>query len=205
MYRMLKLVNTTGIEEIELYIEVVRVKPQVNQSVGAYTNLLVGGNDNVAKLDYSCGPSSALAPDTNRCEVYGDDEHCKDEEANDESDEDDESNGDRDVEVDGHVSSFHTLNQVFENEQRIYVSVDAESCDISNNLSVEDPDESSPVQYHLATSPQFENVENFGNAISSYCTPWVKHTTRYSSGEFVVGQVFNSKSVLQKIYLIKAH
>ena len=36
----------------------------------------------------------------------------------------------------------------------------------------------------------------------------MKHTTKYSSGEFVVGQVFNSKSVLQevaKIYSIKAH
>ena len=41
MYRMLNLVNTTGMEEIELYIEVVRVKPQMNQSVGAYTDLLV--------------------------------------------------------------------------------------------------------------------------------------------------------------------
>ena len=36
----------------------------------------------------------------------------------------------------------------------------------------------------------------------------MKHTTRYSSGEFVVGQVFNFKSSLQeaaKIYSIKAH
>ena len=39
MYRMLKLVNT--MKEIELYIEVVRVRPQVNQSVGAYIDLLV--------------------------------------------------------------------------------------------------------------------------------------------------------------------
>ena len=41
VYRMLKLVNTIGMEEIELYIEVVRVKLQANQSVGAYTDLLV--------------------------------------------------------------------------------------------------------------------------------------------------------------------
>ena len=36
----------------------------------------------------------------------------------------------------------------------------------------------------------------------------MKHTTRYSCGEFVVAQVFNSKSVLQeaaKIFSIKAH
>ena len=35
VYRMLKLFNTTGMVEIELYIEIVQVKPQVNQSVGA--------------------------------------------------------------------------------------------------------------------------------------------------------------------------
>ena len=36
----------------------------------------------------------------------------------------------------------------------------------------------------------------------------MKHSTGYLSGEFVVGQVFHSKSALQetaKIYLIKAH
>ena len=69
VYRMLKLVSTTDMEEIELYIEVVQVKPQVNQYVGAYTDLLVGGNDNIAELEYGCRPSSAPAPDTNRCEV----------------------------------------------------------------------------------------------------------------------------------------
>ena len=88
VYQMLKLVNTTGMEEIELYIKVVRVKPQVNQYVGAYIDLLVAGNDNVAKLDYGCGPSSALIPDIDRCEVYEDDKDCEDEEANNESDED---------------------------------------------------------------------------------------------------------------------
>ena len=166
---MLKLVNTTSIEEIELYIEVVQVKPQVNQSVGAYTDLLVGVNDNVAELDYGCGPSSSPTPDTNKCEVYGDDKDCENEKANDESDEDgdDESNRDIDVQTNGHLSSFHTFNQVLKNEQEIYVFVDAASCDVSNNPDAEDPDESSPVQYHLAPSPQFENVENFGNAISS--------------------------------------
>ena len=36
----------------------------------------------------------------------------------------------------------------------------------------------------------------------------MQHTTGYSSGEFVVGQILNSKSDLQeaaKIYSIKAH
>ena len=108
---------------------------------------MVGVNDNVAELDYGCGLSSALGPDIDRCKVYEDDEDCEDEEANDESDEngDDESNGDIDVQADGHVSSFHTFNQVLENEKGIYVSVDAASCDVSNNPNAEDPDESSHV------------------------------------------------------------
>ena len=86
---------------------------------------------------------------------------CEDEEANDESDED------LDVQVDGHVSSFHTFNQVLENEQEIYVSTHAASCDVSNNQDAEEPNESSPVHYHLPPSPQFEHVENFGNVVSS--------------------------------------
>ena len=36
VYRMLNMVNTTSIEDIELYIEVIRVKPQVNQFVGGH-------------------------------------------------------------------------------------------------------------------------------------------------------------------------
>ena len=77
----------------------------MNQQVGAYTDLLVGGNDNVAEFDYGCGPSSTPTPNTDRCEVYEDDEDYEDEEANDEYDEDgdDESNGDIDVQADGHV------------------------------------------------------------------------------------------------------
>ena len=46
VYRMLKVVKTTSIEEIELYIEVVPVKPQVNQSVGGHIDLLVRDNYN---------------------------------------------------------------------------------------------------------------------------------------------------------------
>ena len=107
--RMLNMINTTSIEEIELYIEVVRVKPKVNQSVGGHIDLLVRDNYNVAEFDYGCRPSSGPVPDTR---VYGDDEDCAYEEANDEFDEDvdDESNGDTDVQADGHVSSFHIFN-----------------------------------------------------------------------------------------------
>ena len=50
MYRTLKLLNTIGMEENELYLELVRVKPQVNQSVGIYTDLLLRGNDNVEEM-----------------------------------------------------------------------------------------------------------------------------------------------------------
>ena len=58
VYQMLNMVNTTGIEEIELSIEVVRVKPQVNQSVGGHIDLLVRDNYNVAEFDYGCGSST---------------------------------------------------------------------------------------------------------------------------------------------------
>ena len=60
----------------------------------------------------------------------------------------------------------------------------------------EEPNESSLVHYHLPPLPQFEYVENFGTAISSEWTLWLKHTTGYSSGEFIASQVFNSKSAL---------
>ena len=125
---MLNIVNTTSTEEIELYIEVVRVKPQVNQSVGGHIDLLVHDNYNVAEFDYGYRPSSGPVPSTG---VYGDDEDCTYEEANDESaeDVDDEANGDLDVQADGHVSSFRTLNQFLENEQGIYVFTHAPSCD----------------------------------------------------------------------------
>ena len=76
--------------------------------MGAYTDLFVHENYNVVEFDYGCGPSSGLALDTNKCGVYENDEDCEYDESNVESDEDvdDESNGDLDVQVDGHVSSF---------------------------------------------------------------------------------------------------
>ena len=87
-----------------------------------HIDLLVHDNYNVVEFDYGYGPSSGPVPDTG---VYGDDEDCAYEEANNEYDEDvdDESNGDADVQVDGHVSSFQIFNQVLENEQGIYISL----------------------------------------------------------------------------------
>ena len=179
----------------------------MNQSVGGHIDLLVRENYNIAEFDYGYGPSSDPVPDTGVC---GDDEDRAYEEASDECDKDvdEESNGDIDVQADGHVSSFRTFNQVLENEQGIYVFTHAPSCDVSNNLDAERLDESSPVHYHLRPTPQFEHVENLGNVISSAWTPWVQHSTGYSSREFVVSQVFISKSDLQeaaKIYSIQAH
>ena len=164
-------------------------------------------NENVAEIDYGCGPSSGPVLDTG---VYGDDDACTYEEGNDESDEDvdDEYDEDLHVQANGHVSSFQTTNQVLENEQGIFVSAHALSCDVSNIADDEGPDESSPINFHLPPTPYFEHVENIDIAISSGWTPWGQETTSYLSGEFVVRQAFNSKSDMQeavKIYSIRAH
>ena len=123
----------------------------MNRSTGTYTNLLFGGNFNVEGLDYGCGPSSAPIAINDRCEVNEDDQDCEDE-ASDE-DGDDEGDRDGDVQVDGHVPSFLTINQLMENEQRRYLSVDMPSCDVSSNLDPEDLDERVIVNYYLAPSP----------------------------------------------------
>ena len=125
---MLKLVNTYGMNEIELYLEKMRVKSQVNPSLGTYTDLLLGENGNVEELDYGCGHSSTLVALTDRCEVCEDGEGCEDEDC-----EDEEGDGDGDVQHDANVSFFLTLHQVMENEQGRYILVDTEGCDISNN------------------------------------------------------------------------
>ena len=109
---MLKLVDTARMEEIEFYVQLVRVKPQVNQLVDTYINLLLQGNFNVEELDYGCGPSSALVVVTDRCEVNENDHNCEDEA--DDEDGNDESDGD--VQADRHVLSFLTINQLMENE-----------------------------------------------------------------------------------------
>ena len=86
--------------------------------------------------------------------------------------------------------------------------MDVPSSNVSNNLDPEDPYERGTINYSLAPLPRFENVENFGNVVSSYLTPWVNYDITKSSGEFVVGQVFTSKVALQyvvKLYSIKAH
>ena len=49
----------------------------MNQSVGTYTYLLLGGNNNVEELDYECGPRNAPIVVLDRCEVCGDNEDCE--------------------------------------------------------------------------------------------------------------------------------
>ena len=146
--RMLNLVNTTTIEDIELYVEVVRVKALANQYVDGHVDLMVRDNYDVQEFDYGCGPSRGPIPETG---VFRVDEDRAYEKGNDEYDEDvdDECNGDADVEADEHASSLRTFNQILENEQEIYVSTQAPSYDVSNQPDDETLDESSPVHYHL--------------------------------------------------------
>ena len=54
-----------------------------------------------------------------------------------------------------------------ENEQGRYIFRDVQSCDVSNNPKPEDPDKRGIVKYYLTPLSQFENVENFGNVVSS--------------------------------------
>ena len=89
----------------------------MNRSGGTYTNLLLGENFNVEKLDYGCGPSSAPVAVIDRCEVNENDQDYEDEAG------DDESDGDGDVQADEHVMSFLTINQLMENEQGRYLSM----------------------------------------------------------------------------------
>ena len=157
---MLNMVNTIAIEEIELFVEVVQIHRQANQSMG------VAENENVAEIDFGCGPNSGLVLDTG---VYGDVDACTYEEGKDESDED--VDDDLHVQDDGHVSSFQTTNQVLENEQGIFVSAHALSYDVSNIANDEGPDESAPIHFHLPLTPCFEHVENIDIATSSGWTP----------------------------------
>ena len=128
-----------------------RIKPKMNQSLGTYIDLLLGGHVNVEELDYGCVLSSAPVAVTNRCEVYEGDQDCEDEEGDEDGD--DESDEDGDVQADGHVLSFLTLYQLMKNEQGRFVSMDVPSSDVLNNPDPEDPNEGGIVKYYLAQSP----------------------------------------------------
>ena len=84
---------------------------------------------------------------------------------------------------------FLVVREEIEREQMRYVVVDGERCNLSNNPDTEDldnPIELSPMQYHLAPSPQFENVENISHVVSSDWTPWGNTLTGHLIGEFIV-------------------
>ena len=98
VHLMLNMVNTTVIEEIELFVEVVRIHRQEDRSIG------VAEIEHLAEIDHGCGPSSGPVLDTG---AYGDDDACAYEEGNDESGEDDDEYDDYlHAQVGGHVSSF---------------------------------------------------------------------------------------------------
>ncbi|RVW28833.1 Serine/threonine-protein phosphatase 7 long form-like [Vitis vinifera] len=125
---------------------------------------------------------------------------------------DDDSVGAEDVHNDDNQdrrgsSPFLAVREAIEREQMRYVVVDGEGCNLSNNPDTEDlddPIELSPMQYHLAPSPQFENVENIGHVVSSEWTPWGNTLMGHPTGEFIVGQIFNSKGDLQHAVKIAA-
>ena len=96
-------------------------------------------------MDYGCGPSRA--PVAVRCEVNEDYKDCEDKAG------DDESDGNGDVQADGHVLSFLTINQLMENVQGRYLYLDVPSCDVSNKPNLEDSDKRGTVNYYLAPLP----------------------------------------------------
>ena len=130
----------------------------MNKSIGTYTYLLLEGNVNVEELDYGCRPSNAPVAVADRCEVNEDDQDCEDDGGDEDGDDESDGDGDGDVKSCGHVPFFLTINQLIENEQGRYVSVDVPSCNVSNNPFPEDLKERKTVKYYLPPSPQFENV-----------------------------------------------
>ena len=75
--QMLKLVNTFGMDEIELYIEQVLVQLRVReQLLGKFTHLLLGENGNVEEFEYGC-ELSALVAMTYECRADEVEEECE--------------------------------------------------------------------------------------------------------------------------------
>ncbi|WJZ94757.1 hypothetical protein VitviT2T_013588 [Vitis vinifera] len=199
--RMLEMHNRFGMDEVELFVEQVPIDLQMNSSLGNCMPLLLGEND---------GTSNVQNPFTV--------EHRSEEDEEDEERTqcDDDSVGAKDIHNDDNQdregsSPFLAVREAIEREQMRYVAVDGEGCNLSNNPDTEDlddPIELSPMQYHLAPSPQFENVENIGHVVSSEWTPWGNTLMGHPTGEFIVGQIFNSKGDLQhdvKMYSINSH
>ena len=63
------------------------------------------------------GLIAALVVIIDKCEVNEDDHDCEYEASDEDGDDESDGDGDRDVQTDGHVLSFLTINQLMENEQ----------------------------------------------------------------------------------------
>nr|CAN61466.1 hypothetical protein VITISV_019183 [Vitis vinifera] len=156
--------NRFGMDEVELFVEQVPIDLQMNSPIGNFIPLLLGEND---------GTSNVQNPFTF--------EHISEEDEEDEEGRqcDDDSVGAKDVHNDDNQdressSPFLAIHEAIEREQMRYVVVDGQGCNLSNNPNTEDlddPIELSSMQYHLAPSPQFENVENIGHVVSKQANP----------------------------------
>ncbi|RVW71143.1 hypothetical protein CK203_059835 [Vitis vinifera] len=199
--RMLEMYNRFGMDEVKLFVEQVSIDLQMNSPIDNCIPLLLGEND---------GTSNVQNPFTF--------EHRSEEDEEDEEGKqcDDDSVGAKDVHNDDNRDrdgSLHFLavHEAIEREQMRYVVVDGKGCNLSNNPNIEDLDDPiklSPMQYHLAPSPQFENVENIGHVVSSDWIPWGNTLMGHPIGEFIMGQIFNYKGDLQhvvKMYSINSH
>ncbi|RVW88727.1 hypothetical protein CK203_043743 [Vitis vinifera] len=199
--RMLEMHNRSGMDEVELFVEQVPIDLQMNSPIGNCIPLLLGEND---------GTSNVQNPFTFEHRLEEDEEDEEGRQCDDDSvgAEDVHNNDNQDREG---SSPFLAVREVIEREQMRYVVVDGEECNLSKNPNTEDlddPIELSPMQNHLAPSPLFENVENISHVVSSDWTPWGNTLMRHLIGEFIVGQIFNSKRDLQhvvKMYSINSH
>ena len=142
----------------------------MNSPIGNCTPSLLGEND---------GTSNVQNPFTFEHKVKEDEENeegrqCDDDNVRDENVHNDDNH-------DRGSSSFLVVRETIEKEQMRYVVVGVGvggggrgGCNLSNNSNIEDlddPIELSPMQYHLAPSPQFQNIENIGHVVSSDWTP----------------------------------
>ncbi|RVW90032.1 hypothetical protein CK203_035857 [Vitis vinifera] len=199
--RMLEMHNRFGMDEVELFVEQVPIDLQMNSPIGNCMPLLLGENDVT---------SNVQNPFTFEHRSKEDEEDKERRQCDDDSVRAEDVHNDDNQNREG-SSPFLVVREAIEREQMRYVDVDGEECNLSNNPDTEDlddPIELSPMQYHLAPSPQFENVENIGHIVSSEWTPWGNTFMGHPIGEFIVGQIFNSKGDLQhvvKMYSINSH
>ncbi|RVW46035.1 hypothetical protein CK203_068655 [Vitis vinifera] len=175
--RMLEMHNTFGMDEVELFVEQVPIDLQMNSPIGNCMPLLLGENDGTSNVQNSFTFKHRSEED----EEDEEGRRC-----------DDDSVGAEDVHNDDNQnregsSPFLAVHEAIEREQMRYVVVDGEGCNLSNNpdtKDLDDPIELSPMQYHLAPSPQFENVENIGHVVSSEWTPWGNTLMGHPIGEY---------------------